>query len=55
MIMALSHIIKIEYKMKILKNWLLSFLIALILFYVMDHGIMSMQGLPLNIDMTPAQ
>ncbi|MFK5891602.1 MAG: hypothetical protein QM504_00095 [Pseudomonadota bacterium] len=41
--------------MKTLKNWILSFMIAFALFYVMDHAIMSMQGLPLNIDMTPAQ
>lgn len=41
--------------MKALKNWLLSFVIAIAVFYVMDHAIMSMQGLPLNIDMTPSQ
>jgi hypothetical protein len=41
--------------MKTIKNWLVSFIIAFALFYAMDHGIMSMQGLPLNIDMTPAQ
>lgn len=32
-----------------------AFIIALILFYFLDHGIMSMQGLPLNADLTPAQ
>jgi len=32
-----------------------AFIIALILFYLLDHGIMSMQGLPLNADLTPAQ
>jgi len=42
-------------KMKTLKNWLLSFVIAFALFYLMDHSMMSMQGLPLNINMTPAQ
>jgi len=41
--------------MKIMKNWLLSFVIAFAVFYAMDHAIMSMQGLPLNVDMTPAQ
>ncbi len=41
--------------MKTIRNWTISFVIAIALFYVMDHGIMSMQGLPLNIDMTPAQ
>ncbi len=32
-----------------------AFIIALILFYFLDHAIMSMQGLPLNADLTPAQ
>lgn len=41
--------------MKMIKNWLLSFVIAFSVFYLMDHAIMSMQSLPLNIDMTPAQ
>ncbi len=41
--------------MKQLKNWVLSFVIAIAVFYLMDHAIMSMQGLPLNIDMTPSQ
>lgn len=41
--------------MKTLKNWLLSFLIALLVFYLMNHAMMSLQDLPLNIDMTPAQ
>ncbi len=41
--------------MKMLKNWILSFIIAIAVFYTMDHATMSMQGLPLNIDMTPAQ
>ncbi len=38
-----------------IKNWVFSFLIAFLVFYAVDHAIMSMQGLPLNIDMTPAQ
>jgi len=42
-------------EMKILKNWLLSFLIAFLVFYSMNHIIMSLQNLPLNVDMTPAQ
>jgi len=41
--------------MKTLRNWVLSFVIAFAGFYLMNHAIMSMQGLPLNIDMTPAQ
>jgi hypothetical protein len=41
--------------MNSLKNWVLSFVIAIAVFYTMDHAIMSMQGLPLNVDMTPAQ
>ena len=32
-----------------------AFIIAFLLFYFMDHGIMSVQGLPLNFDLTPAQ
>jgi len=30
-------------------------IIALVLFYSLDHFIMSIQGLPLNADLTPAQ
>jgi hypothetical protein len=41
--------------MKVLKNWVISFALVIAVFYAMDHVIMSMQGLPLNIDMTPAQ
>lgn len=41
--------------MKTVKNWVLSLVIAIAVLYAMDHAIMSMQGLPLNIDMTPAQ
>jgi hypothetical protein len=41
--------------MKAIKNWVLSFLITIAVFYIMDHSIMAMQDLPLNIDMTPAQ
>jgi len=37
----------------------IAFVVALIaaffLFYGMDHMIMGMQGLPLNLDLTPAQ
>jgi len=32
-----------------------AFIIAIILFYFLDHGVMSMQGLSLNADLTPAQ
>ncbi len=45
--------------MKIFENSFLSligaFIIVLVFFYFLDHGIMSMQGLPLNLDLTPAQ
>lgn len=34
---------------------IVAFIIALILFYMLDHGIMSLQGLPLNANLTPAQ
>lgn len=32
-----------------------AFIIVLIFFYLLDHSIMSMQGLPLNADLTPDQ
>ena len=32
-----------------------AFLLTVTLFYFLDHGIMSMQGLPLNADLTPVQ
>ena len=32
-----------------------AFIIAIVLFYLLDHGIMSLQGLGLNSDLTPAQ
>ena len=32
-----------------------AFLLTIVLFYFLDHAIMSMQGLPLNTDLTPAQ
>lgn len=41
--------------MNTLKNWLLSFVIAIAIFYLMNHAIMAMQGLPLGLDLTPAQ
>jgi len=48
-----------KFKMRFLNNPLIAvisaFVIALILFYLLNHGIMSMQGLPLNADLTPAQ
>ncbi len=34
---------------------LLAFVVTAILFYFLNHGIMSMQGLALNADLTPAQ
>jgi len=45
--------------MRILNNpviaIIVAFFIAVVLFYFLDHAIMSMQGLPLNVDLTPAQ
>jgi len=35
--------------------WVGALAITLLGFYLLDHGIMSMQGLPLNLDLTPAQ
>lgn len=32
-----------------------AFIVVLIFFYFLNHGVMSMQGLPLNADLTPAQ
>lgn len=29
--------------------------VAFLMFYAMDHLVMGMQGLPLNLDLTPAQ
>ena len=37
------------------KDWLIAIAVTLVIFYLMDHGIMAMQGLPLNLNMTPAQ
>ncbi len=36
-------------------SWLLAILIVVSLFYGLNHLIMSMQGLPLNFDLTPGQ
>ncbi len=38
-----------------LQVWLVAFAVVLIFFYGLDHLIMNMQGLPLNIDLTPSQ
>jgi len=38
-----------------LLTWAAAFLTALVLFYALDHIIMSMQGLPLNLNLTPEQ
>jgi len=35
--------------------WVAAIVIVLLGFYLLDHGIMGMQGLPLNWDLTPAQ
>ncbi len=40
---------------KQIKIWVGAFLLVLLFFYGLDHFVMSIQGLPLNLDMTPAQ
>lgn len=35
--------------------WVVALTVTAALFYGLDHGVMSMQGLPLNWDLTPAQ
>ncbi len=40
---------------KNLQIWLIAFTVVLILFYGLDHLIMNVQGLPLNLDLTPSQ
>ena len=35
--------------------WAGALLLTLLIFYGLDHFIMSIQGLPLNLDLTPAQ
>ncbi len=35
--------------------WLVAILVVLAAFYLMNHAVMSMQGLPLNWNLTPAQ
>jgi hypothetical protein len=34
---------------------LVAFILVLALFYGLNHFVMGLQGLPLNLDMTPAQ
>jgi len=36
-------------------TWLIAISITLLAFYVMDQLVMSMQGLPLDWDLSPAQ
>ena len=35
--------------------WLAVFALVILAFYAMDHAIMAVQGLPLDMDLTPAQ
>lgn len=35
--------------------WVAVFVLVALVFYGLDHAIMSAQGLPLNIDLSPAQ
>jgi len=41
--------------MKQQKIWLVAFAVVLVYFYGLDHFIMSVQGLPLNFNLSPAQ
>lgn len=36
-------------------NWAVILLLVSLVFYGLDHMVMIMQGLPLNLDLTPAQ
>lgn len=40
---------------KSLTRWLLAMVIVIGLFYGLNHIVMSTQGLPLNLDLTPVQ
>ena len=40
---------------KNLQIWLVAFVVVAIYFYGLDHFIMSVQGLPLNMNLTPSQ
>ena len=42
-------------KAKNISHWLLAFGLTLALFYGIDHLVMSLQGLPLDFDLTPRQ
>lgn len=35
--------------------WTCALLVTFMVFYGLDHFIMAIQGLPLNLDLTPAQ
>jgi len=36
-------------------NWAVILLVVSLVFYGLDHLVMLMQGLPLNLDLTPVQ
>lgn len=40
---------------KSIQLWLGAFAVVLLYFYGLDHFIMSVQGLPLNMNLTPSQ
>ncbi len=44
-----------EQKSNIAMTWVVAITITLAVFYGLDHFVMSIQGLPLNWDLTPAQ
>ncbi len=40
---------------KNLQIWLAAFVVVLVFFYGLNHLVMNVQGLPLNLDLTPSQ
>jgi len=40
---------------KNMRIWLIAFAVVLIYFYALDHFIMGVQGLPLNMNLNPSQ
>jgi len=38
-----------------LRIWAMAVVVVIIYFYALDQVLFSLQGLPLNLDMTPAQ
>lgn len=38
-----------------LHHWIIAFVVVAAFFYGMDYFVMKMQGLPLNLDLSPAR